>query len=104
MSLTIQGAHGNNVWIEAWGDLHSLSANDLAAMRDTVRMEGVARRWGREFDESDVTALIQALTGPQLDDCADCEGPALVNIEGRLVCPGHANGYGIAEQESEGER
>ena len=105
MSLTILGAHGNDVWVETDGDLYSLSAVDLAKMRDQVRLTtGRAYRVGAWFDESDVTALIRALNGPQLDDCHDCEQPGLIDVEGRMVCPGHANGYGIAEQESEGER
>lgn len=100
MTLTIHGAHGIDVWVETHGDLYCLTANDLAKMRYEVRWFGSARRWGRTFDESDVTALIQALTGPQLDDCRDCEGPGLVPIEGRMECPGHAAGYTQAEEES----
>ena len=103
MSLTILGAHGNDVWVETDGELYSLSAADLARLRrdlTTPFFMGTAWHYHHEFDESDVTALIHALNGPQLDDCHDCEQPGLIDIEGRMVCPGCANGYGIAEDES----
>lgn len=108
MSLTILGAHGGDVWVETNGELFGISAVDLAAFRAEVASDEsdgiVSVCLGLKLDESDVTALIQALNGPQLDDCHHCEQPGLIDIEGRTVCPGCANGYGLAEQESEGER
>jgi len=98
MSLKIHGAHGSDVWADINADLVCLSIFDLRVMRNKARDNGTATYAGTTFDESDVTALIQALTGPHLDDCADCEGPALINIEGRIVCPGHAAGYTEAEE------
>ena len=101
--LTIHGAHGGDVWFERDGDMYALTAFELAAMRRSAAAFGFAGRWGIEFDESDVTALIAALTGPQLWDCA-CGGPALVNVDGRELCPGCAAGYGHAENECEDAR
>jgi hypothetical protein len=100
MSLTIHGSHAGDVWIETDGELTCLSVLDLRIMRNQTRDTGSTTRAGITFDEADVTALIEALTGPQLDDCHHCEGPGLVPIEGRIVCLGHAAGFGLAEEES----
>lgn len=100
MSLTIQGAHANDVWVEHAGDFTCLTRPDLDRMASEVRRFGTTNRAGILFDESDVAALFAALSGPQIEDCADCEGPGLVEVEGRLVCPGHAAGYAQAEAES----
>lgn len=100
MSLTIQGAHGNDIWIEHAGDLTCLTRADIDRMGSEVRRFGTTSRAGLLLDESDVTVLLNALTGPRLDDCADCEGPGLIPVEGRMVCPGHAAGLGLAESES----
>src|SRR5690349_20668637 len=98
--LTIHGAHGLDVWLETDGDLYCLTVFDLRVMRNDIRGAGAASRWGVTFDEADVTALIKALAGRQLEDCQFCEGPGLVEVEGRAVCPGHADGFGWAEDES----
>lgn len=98
--LTIHGAHGSDVWVDVNDELVCLDSADLRMMRVAVEMGGTVERACATFDEADVVALTAALNGPQLDDCADCEGPGLVEVQGRLVCPGHAAGYGQAEDES----
>ena len=102
--LTIHGAHGHDVWLEIAGDLYALTELDIARMRAQARVYGSALRWQVHFDEADITALTQALDGPQLWDCSDCEGPALTNVDGRELCPGCAAGHGHAEADCEDAR
>lgn len=95
--LTILGAHGGDVWVESEGELVCLTSRDIDDSRWFVASFGVATVGGIHFDESDLIAIVKAAAGPQIEDCRDCEGPGLANIEGRIVCPGHAAGFGLRE-------
>lgn len=98
-SLIIHGPYGNDVWVESEGDLVCLTRRDMVAMIEHVNnWAPLVVRAGITFDESDLIELTNALNGPQLDDCHNgCEAPGLVLIEGHVVCPSCAAGYGARE-------
>lgn len=97
--LTIHGSHGGDLWVDLGVDLICLTPADLTVMGDQTRKHGTCTRAGVLWDESDAIELTKALRdGPTLDDCANgCEGPGLVTVEGRVVCPGCVAGYGARE-------
>ena len=101
-ALTIHGTHAGDLWVELDEPI-CLTRADLAVMADQTRKHGTCTRAGVLWDESDVIELVKALRdGPTLDDCADpsCEGPGLVTVEGRALCPGCVAGYGAREEAS----
>lgn len=95
--LIIHGTHAGDTWIENAGELVCLDRRDITRLHKWVTENGVGTIAGITLDESDLTELAHA---PELFDCAHCEGPALINIEGRIVCPGHAAGFGFAEEQA----
>jgi hypothetical protein len=97
----ISGTHGMDAWIVVDGDDVCLTSEDIAGARRELEspdnVSGLAPLGPVFVDESQLTAILH---GPALDDCRWCSGPGLVTVEGVLVCPGHAAGFGMAESES----
>ena len=79
---------------------------DLAELRQAVVASptGTVEFEGNTLDESMVTELIEADARDDspiwpVTPCADCGTDAVVEIEGRPLCAGHAAGFGAREQE-----
>ena len=93
-ALIIHGRLGDDLWIERDGYLSPVTDLDVANMRRIIQMAPVRSvtkdGTGIKLDESDVDALIRALTdAPELDPCVRCRTlPILHGGEHCIECAG----------------
>lgn len=103
-ALIVHGTYNGKVWGERDGKSFAFDGPTLASMRRQSAGFGNARvRVGStilEFDESDVTLIVAALTEPEADSCHWCEEPGFYTVEYQPACEGHLRAYGVREDEA----
>lgn len=86
-------------------DETTATTTQLATARRRVALYGCTYIDGFALDEADVDSLIKADARADLplwpvEVCRHCDTEATVLIEGHPHCPGHAEGYRMAEEAS----
>ena len=105
MEILGQSHDGNSLWVSIDGDEFDITAPELAVVRRSIQRGYAARYITHRLDESQVTALIQAMDAPQrfwppvICREGDCGAEASVRIGGEPYCHGHAQGFTAREDE-----
>lgn len=106
MEIHGQDRSGDFLWVSLDDDEIPLTPIRLAIARQSVQRGYRAQIRGHWLDESQVTALIEAMDAPRPyrppvlceEPGANCGVEAVTTVEGRKVCHGHAAGYTAREE------
>jgi hypothetical protein len=100
-----QSHDGDSLWISLDGDEFDVTPSELAVAR-RIEQRGYKQPTlhGRPVDGTQIRTLINAMDAsqpywpPVLCEEGDCGTEAVISIEGRKLCHGHAQGYTAREE------